>query len=140
MEIARRILVIVYPTSPLFEISDIDDIRQEALSKLQAKTEDARSLYLSTWPNRTIMVFDLNNPTYDFADAHKPQDIPVTAIHIRAATRIDVKEVSDNLRSQTNADIAEYHRLHGFSASLPLIEDHRKGNVPSYPNPRNIKS
>jgi hypothetical protein len=86
------------------------------------------------------MVFDLNNLAYDFANAHKPQDIPVTVIHIQTAKRIHVKEVSDNLKLRTNTDIAEYHRLHGFSASLPLIDDHRNGNVPSFPNPRDIKS
>jgi hypothetical protein len=140
METARRILVIVYPTSPLFAISSINAIFEEAFTKLQARTEDARILYLSTWPSRTLMVFDLNNSNYDFANAHKPQDIPGTAIHMRAATRVDVKEISGDLRSKTNTDIAEFHRLHGYSASLPLIDDHRKGNVPSYPNPRDIKS
>lgn len=140
MEKARRILVIVYPTSPLFKQSSIGDILPVVLSKLQAEAQNVRTLYLATWPNRTILVFDLNNKTYDFDTAHKPQDISVTAVHIRTATRIDIKEVSDDLRSKTNSEIAEHHRQHGFTVSLPLIDNHRNGNVPSYPNPRDMES
>ena len=134
-----RVLVIVYPPSPLFADSDINAIRQQSLVRLDAVETDAKSLFLATWPNRTIMVFDLYNKNYDFAQAHHPEDLPVVAIHFHTNEKVKVGMLPELKNREINDDVARYHLLHGYE-ELPMVEDHRNGKVPTYMNPRNIGS
>jgi len=135
---ALRILVIVYRQSPLFASSDINAIRQQAVARLDASEADTRTLVLETWPRRTILVFDMWNEKYDFAQAHHPEDLPVLAIHMHTKEKIKIGMVSEPKRSEINGEVAHRHRLHGYGA-LPIVEDHRNGNVPTYMNPRDMK-
>jgi hypothetical protein len=134
---ALRILVILYPTSPLFANSEINTIRQQAVARLDAIEEDARTLLLSTWTRRTIMVFDLCNKNYDFAQAHQPEDLPVLAVHFHTKEKIKIGMLPELKKNEVNNEVAKYHRLHGYGP-LPIVEDHRNGNVPTYMNPRNL--
>jgi hypothetical protein len=136
---ALRILVILYPQSPLFASSEINTIRQHTVARLDAIEADAKTLFLATWPNRTIMVFDLCNENYDFAQAHHPEDLPVLAIHFHTNEKVKIGMLPEPKRCEINNDVARYHLLHGYGA-LPMVEDHRNGNVPTYMNPRNMGS
>ncbi|KAF1921984.1 hypothetical protein BDU57DRAFT_511095 [Ampelomyces quisqualis] len=136
---AFRILVILYPQSPLFANSDINTIRQQTVARLNAIEADARTLFLATWPHRTIAVFDLCNKNYNFAQAHQPEDIPVAAIHFQTNDKIKIGMLPGLKACEINNDVARYHQLHGY-AVLPMVEDHRNGNVPTYMNLRNMGS
>ncbi|KAF2875278.1 hypothetical protein BDV95DRAFT_564715 [Massariosphaeria phaeospora] len=136
---ALRVLVILYPQSPLYADSKMNTIRRQALTELNAIGADARTLFLATWPHRTIMVFDLCNGNYDFAQAHHPEDLPVVAIHFQTNEKVKIGIVSQQKKCEINNDVARYHKLHGYGA-LPMVEDHRNGNVPTYMNPRDMVS
>ncbi|KAJ8115450.1 hypothetical protein OPT61_g2900 [Boeremia exigua] len=136
---ASRVLVLVYPRSPLFTDSDPEAIRQHILKTLGAKESDVTALYLATWPNITHMVLDICNYSYDFTNAHQVQDIPVTVVYVRGRESPEVTEASADLKNHTNNQIARQHNLRGYDALLPMIDDHRNGKAPVHLNPRDIK-
>lgn len=127
-----RVLCIVYPASPLFEQSAISSITLEALQRLGAQESDAKILILSTWPNRTLVVFDLWHSQYDFQTAHQCELISVIAIHFQTQTRI---KVGMAIGDEVNPSVADLHKWHGYNP-LPIVEDHRNGNAPTHENPR----
>ncbi|KAF1995217.1 hypothetical protein P154DRAFT_566831 [Amniculicola lignicola CBS 123094] len=133
-----RILVIIYPISPLFANSEIAAILQQALTSLQAVEMDAKTISLSTWPNRTLMVFDLCHDEYNFNEAHYPENLPVVTIHFQTENKIRIGVASDQHKTQVNEEVAKCHNNHGY-ASLPMMDDHRNGHVPTYLFPRNMK-
>ncbi|KAF9729845.1 hypothetical protein PMIN01_11778 [Paraphaeosphaeria minitans] len=134
-----RILVVLYPQSPLMSKPEIDTILHQSIAQLNAIESDARALFLATWPHRTVMVFDLCNENYDFAQAHQPQDLPVLAIHFQTKEKIKIGKASEPNAREVNNEVARYHNLHGHAA-LPMVEDHRNGNVPTFMSPRNMGS
>lgn len=134
-----RVLVVLYPQSPLMSKSDINTILHQSIAQLNAVESDAKALFLAIWPRRTVMVFDLCNKSYDFAQAHQPQDLPVLAIHFQTKEKIKTRETSEQNAREVNDEVARYHNLHGYAA-LPMVEDHRNGNVPTFMSPRNMGS
>jgi hypothetical protein len=131
-----RVLVIIHGNSPLFEQSDsIDTIRDSTLKLLGASVNDSNKLCLSKWPNRTVAVFDLCNIGYNFQQAHTPEDLPVLIVNHYTAQRIKISIAPTQERLEINQRVADSHTSHGFEA-LPMVDDHRNGNVPTYMNPR----
>ncbi|PVH92349.1 hypothetical protein DM02DRAFT_543849 [Periconia macrospinosa] len=125
-----RILVIIYPQSPLFANSEVKAILQQALVQLNAIEADVRTLFLATWTYRTVMVFDLCHEHYDFAQAYHPEDLPALAIHFQTNEKVKTGMVPEQKRLEVNNEVARYHNLHGYG-TLPMVEDHRNGNVPT---------
>ncbi|UPX10013.1 uncharacterized protein EKO05_0000689 [Ascochyta rabiei] len=135
-QIPLRVLVIVHRNSPLFELSDnIDAIRDCTLTSLGASVENSNNLSLSTWPSRTVMVFDLCNKEYNFQKAHEPEDLPVLIVHYCTAQRIKISIAATAEKLEINQKVAESHKYHGFKA-LPMVDDHRNNNIPTYMDPR----
>lgn len=132
-----RILVIAYSTSQiLFEHhhSCVNTI----INHLNADPNNSKLLVIQRWPSRTLIVFDLYHTDYDNRSAHNIEDIPVVTVQVRTDTRFQVKQADEMVTQEINSQVAECHNLHGFGVTLPLVEDHRNGNVPDYPNPRRL--
>ncbi|KZF21068.1 hypothetical protein L228DRAFT_284140 [Xylona heveae TC161] len=133
-----RVLVIVYPGSSLFKESNLSLIRDTALQRIGADEKDCKTLILSTWTRRTALVLDLCHTTYDFKTAHHPESLTVIIVHIISETKITVNIARAADRDETNKQVAHMHESQGFDAILPMVEEHRNGAVPSYPNPRSL--
>jgi hypothetical protein len=80
------------------------------------------------------MVFDLCNNRYNFHKAHEPEDLQVMIVHhYTQRVKISIAEALERL--EINRMVAESYKLHGFE-TLPMVDDHRNSNVPTYMNPR----
>ncbi len=132
-----RVLAVVYPANALFPESQPSAVQQEALASLRPDAAHLNILLVQTWPNRTLLVFDINHYEYDFDHAHHPETIDVIAIHLRGSKQAKVGLLREEERHRVNCEVAHMHDLNGW-ARPPFTEDHRNGNVPNYPNTRAV--
>lgn len=132
-----RVFIVVYPACPdLFE--DPDQSVAKVLVHLGAASEDSKVLVIQRWPTRTLIVFDLCHIEYDFKKAHCTENIPVVSVHVQTDEKFTTTKADKGVKEFINSKVAGCHESHGYSAKLPLEEDHRNGNVPNFPDPRTM--
>ncbi|KAB8259363.1 hypothetical protein BDV32DRAFT_159301 [Aspergillus pseudonomiae] len=101
---------------------------------------DHRILFLviDVWSERTFMVIDINNRNYDFRTAHNnTMMFPVYVLrqHGRRQTWVLIRW--HQLDERMSLQLADLHRVNGYEATLPFLEDHNSRIV--HANPRDLQ-
>lgn len=104
---------------------------------LDVQTSEHRLLVTEAWDMVNTVVFDLWNHTYDFANAHHPQDLPV--IFIQYGRKGPVTSLAGRPhRNMINQGVARHHNNNGWVDKPPFFEDHTEKKIPCYYNPRDM--
>ncbi|KAI9891521.1 MAG: hypothetical protein M1814_002644 [Vezdaea aestivalis] len=135
-----RVVVTVRRKSPLWQVasSTPEKVIEQAVSVLQKKTDNARFLIHEKWDRHIFMVFDLFHTSYQPANGHHCEDLPVVLMfYTNRADRAYMAPLFH--RNDTNEQVSEHHNLNGWDREPPYFADHTFSSVPRYPNPRDLK-
>lgn len=96
---------------------------------------DSRVLFLAiqVWADRIFMIIDVNHANYDYQVAHKDKTIlPVYILRTYRGNWVLMRWSTDDERAAM--ELAELHRVAGYSTPIPFFENHNSQTV--YDNPR----
>lgn len=96
---------------------------------------DNRVLFLAiqVWADRIFMIIDVNHANYNYQVAHKDKTIlPVYVLRTHRGNWVLMRWSTDDER--VAMELAELHRVAGYSATIPFFENHNSQTV--YDNPR----
>lgn len=132
-----RVFIVVYPISRLL-FEDPTQSVAAVLMQLHTEPSDSRTLVIQRWSNRILIVFDLCYIKDYFKSAHRTEDIPVVSVHVWTDEKFKIRKADKVVKESINSIVAGCYESHGYSAKLPLEEDHRNGNVPNFSFPRTV--
>ncbi|PLB55657.1 hypothetical protein P170DRAFT_506212 [Aspergillus steynii IBT 23096] len=100
---------------------------------------DPRMLLLAIdlWSERTFIVIDINNRDYNFRTAHKNTTVfPVYVLRQHGRRQDWVLVRWHQLDERMSLQLADLHRVNGYDATLPFLENHNTRIV--HENPRDL--
>ncbi|KAJ5558770.1 hypothetical protein N7535_009351 [Penicillium sp. DV-2018c] len=135
---AKRIVIKV-KTKTLNPQSYLDSAKNIVSEIFPDWENDPRILFLAidVWSERTFIVIDLNNRDYNFRTAHNNMTVfPVYVLRQHGRRQNWALIRWNQLDQRMSLQLADLHRVNGYDATLPFLEDHNTRIV--HENPRDL--